>query len=113
MLHTVGVLLDRQTFKGIPSKRTGNERLSLYNKAAKQLGLKLFYMSLDQIGRRSALGFTYGNKKYRLERRPIPKVTHNRLITFFFKENGNSSNYRNLASYLIDKIDMISMRSIN
>ena len=88
MLDTVGVLVDRQTFKGIPSRRTGNERLSLYNKAAKQLGLKLFYMSLDQIGKRSALGFTYGKKKYRLERRPIPKVTHNRVITFSSKENG-------------------------
>lgn len=88
MLHTVGVLLDRQTFKGIPSKRTGNERLALYNKAAKQLGLKIFYMSLDQIGRKTALGFTYGKKKYRLERLFIPKVTHNRLIVFSSKENG-------------------------
>jgi hypothetical protein len=87
MLDTVGILVDRRTFKGIPSRRTGNERLALYNKAAKLLGLKLFYMSLDQVGRKSASGFTYRKKTYKLERLPIPAVTHNRVITFSSEEN--------------------------
>ncbi|MBP1966610.1 YheC/YheD family protein [Paenibacillus aceris] len=78
---TVGVLLDQKTFKGIPSNRTGNERLSLYNKAAKQLKLKLFYMSLPHIGKKSALGFVFAKNMYRLKRQPIPNVMHNRAIT--------------------------------
>ncbi|WP_167357167.1 YheC/YheD family protein [Paenibacillus pectinilyticus] len=80
MHQSVGILLDRETFRRIPSRRTGNERLALYNKAAKELDLKLFYMSLEQVGTNSALGYTYNKAKYRLERQSIPKVTHNRQI---------------------------------
>ncbi|MEC0227773.1 YheC/YheD family endospore coat-associated protein [Paenibacillus alba] len=81
MNQIVGVLLDPKTFKGIPRKKTGNERLSLYNRAAKQLQLTPFYTSLHQIGEKSAHGYLYSQNKYTLVRRPIPKVTHNRAIT--------------------------------
>ena len=40
MKPTIGILLDEKTFRKIPSARTGYEDLSLYTKAAKQLGLK-------------------------------------------------------------------------
>lgn len=102
MLDTVGILVDRQTFKGIPSRRTGNERLALYNKAADELDLRLFYMSLDHLGSRSASGFIYRKKTYKLERRPIPEVTHNRVITFSSKENGKLKQLSQ-ASYLFNR----------
>lgn len=79
--RTVGVLLDLKTFNGIPKGRTGNERLSLYNKAGKLHGLKPFYMCLRHMKGGSALGYSYSNSKYKLIRRTIPKVTHNRAIT--------------------------------
>ncbi|MFC5448559.1 YheC/YheD family endospore coat-associated protein [Paenibacillus aestuarii] len=98
MRHIVGVLLDRDTFKGLPKGRTGTERIQLYNKAAKKLGLKLFYMSLHQIGKTSALGYTYTGRSYKLVRRSIPRVTHNRSIT--------------LSPYLKRKLQMLSQSSI-
>jgi hypothetical protein len=81
MSHTVGVLLDRKTFMGIPKGKTGSEKLSLYNQAAKQHKLTAFYTSLHQIGATSAQGYIYTKNKYKFARRPIPKVTHNRAIT--------------------------------
>lgn len=59
MSHTVGVLLDRKTFMGIPKGKTGSEKLSLYNQAAKQHKLTAFYTSLHQIGAKSAQGYIY------------------------------------------------------
>jgi len=96
--QNVGVLLDRDTFTGIPKGRTGTERIRLYNKAAAKLGLKPFYMSLHQIGRTSALGYTYTGRSYKLVRRPIPSVTHNRTIS--------------LSPYLKGKLQALSRTSI-
>lgn len=81
MVHTVGILLDRKTYLGIPGKRTGHEQISLYNQAAKTLGLKPFYMSLHQIGSRSARGYIPAKRGYKLVRQAIPQVTHNRALT--------------------------------
>ncbi|TXK76950.1 YheC/YheD family protein [Paenibacillus sp. N3.4] len=81
MDYVVGVLLDRETFLGIPKHRTGYERIALYNKAAQSLGLKPFYMCLANIKGNSALGYCYQNKAYQLVRLPIPEVTHNRAMT--------------------------------
>ncbi|NEW06665.1 YheC/YheD family protein [Paenibacillus sp. SYP-B3998] len=81
MGHTVGILLDGDTYLGVPRNKTGNERIDYYNKAAEQLGLMPFYMSLSHMSKGTALGYTYKNKQFKLERRSIPKVTHNRAIT--------------------------------
>jgi hypothetical protein len=81
MSHTVGILLDRKTYMGISKGKTGNEKLSLYNRAGKQHNLMPFYTSLHQIGSSSAQGYVYAKNRYKLIRRSIPKVTHNRTIT--------------------------------
>ncbi|MBP1961691.1 YheC/YheD family protein [Paenibacillus aceris] len=81
MRTTVGVLLDLETYKGIPKGKTGNERIALYNKAGKIHGLKPFYMCLQHVDGKSALGYSYSNNKYKLLRRTVPCVTHNRAIT--------------------------------
>lgn len=93
----VGILLDLKTYRGIPKGRTGNERLSLYNKAGRELGIKPFYMCLRDLRSTTALGYTYENKGYRLVRRTIPKVTHNRAIT--------------LSPYLKNKLRKLSRSS--
>ncbi|WP_274468448.1 MULTISPECIES: YheC/YheD family protein [unclassified Paenibacillus] len=97
MPRTVGVLLDLKTYKGIPRGRTGNERLALYDKAGRMLGLKPFYMCLHYVNGKWALGYSYKRKKYKLIRRAIPKVTHNRAIT--------------LTPYLKRKLKLLSRSS--
>jgi hypothetical protein len=81
MKQTVGILLDHDMYTAIPNKRTGYEHIHLYNKAGKQIGVQPFYMSLRRINNSSALGFIYDGRRYRLMRRKIPEVTHNRTIT--------------------------------
>jgi hypothetical protein len=81
MTHTVGILLDDATFKGIASRQTGYEQLSFYNKSAGRLKLRPFYMNLKKTGTRSALGYSYSSGKYRMRQGPLPKVIHNRDIT--------------------------------
>ncbi len=81
MRATVGVLLDLETYLGIARGKTGNECLALYNKAGKMHGLRPFYMCLQRIKGKSAVGYYYENNAYRLVRRSIPRVTHNRAIS--------------------------------
>jgi len=80
MKKTIGILLDHETFMGIPGNKTGHEKLHLYDKAALQLNLKPFYMSLGRIGKRTATGYTFRSGKYRIVKRSIPQVIHNRAI---------------------------------
>lgn len=77
--ETVGILLDDNTFARLPSRHTGNEQLHLYNRAAKELKLAPpFYMNLRRITGSSATGYTFSGRRYRLQRRPLPRVVHNR-----------------------------------
>ncbi|UJF35822.1 YheC/YheD family protein [Paenibacillus hexagrammi] len=80
MGHRIGILFDRDTFRGIPQGKTGNERLSLYNKAAKKLGLQSFYLTLDQIRGNQAKGYKRIGGKYRLVHGKVPRVIHNRAL---------------------------------
>lgn len=98
MRTTVGVLLDLETYLGIARGRTGNERLALYNKAGKLHGLRPFYMCLQHVKGKYALGYYYENNAYRLVRRSIPRVTHNRAIS--------------LSPYLRKKLKELSQSSI-
>jgi len=81
MRPRIGILLDQATFKGILKNKTGYESLNLYNKAAEQLMLKPFYMTLHNIRSNTAVGYTYNGTRYKLEKSIIPSVTHNRAIT--------------------------------
>lgn len=79
MKHTVGILLDDDTFSRLPSRQTGNERLELYNRAAKELKLPPpFFMNLRHIGGGTAMGYALKGRRYRLCRLPLPRVVHNR-----------------------------------
>ncbi|MEI7026219.1 YheC/YheD family protein [Paenibacillus sp. y28] len=81
MKRAVGILLDASMYHGIPRKKTGYERISLYNRAAKQLGLKPYYMTLAQINHTSAQSFTYSGGRYAKVKHQIPPVIHNRAFT--------------------------------
>ncbi|WNR42123.1 YheC/YheD family endospore coat-associated protein [Paenibacillus roseipurpureus] len=81
MLNVIGILLAYPTYKGILRHQTGYESIELYNKAAEELGLIPFYMTLRHVGTKSALGLSYENHTYMLKRLPIPKVIHNRAMT--------------------------------
>ncbi|MCY9662048.1 hypothetical protein P5G65_30600 [Paenibacillus chondroitinus] len=94
---TVGVLLDLKTYRGIAKGRTGNERIALYNRAGNKCGIKPFYMCLNYVNGKSALGYFYANPKYKLVRKSIPRVTHNRAIT--------------LTPYLKKKLNQLSRYS--
>ncbi|MEX2416292.1 MAG: YheC/YheD family protein [Paenibacillaceae bacterium] len=81
-MTTIGILLDHRTYRRLQSGRTGNERVKLYNKAARRLGLKLMYMSLAGIHLQSgkATGFSRKDHHYAKTTRLIPKVIHNRTF---------------------------------
>ncbi|NOV02334.1 YheC/YheD family protein [Paenibacillus planticolens] len=81
MRQRIGILLDSATFKGILLNKTGYESLNLYNKAAEELMLKPFYMTLHKIRNKTAVGFAYNGTRYKLEKTKLPSVTHNRAIT--------------------------------
>lgn len=81
MGRTVGIMLDHQTFKGIPRRQTGYERISLYNRSAKLLRLTPFYMSIQQTGNRQAIGYKWENNRYILQKQALPRVIHNRALT--------------------------------
>jgi len=81
-MNTVGILVDASVFRNIKSGKTGTERLSLYNKAAKNHGLIPVYLCLDKISPDSGktYGYQYVNGKYVYKRVSIPKVIHNRAL---------------------------------
>ncbi|MFC5452479.1 YheC/YheD family endospore coat-associated protein [Paenibacillus aestuarii] len=97
MKQIVGVLLDRDTFTGTPKGKTGTERIHLYIRVADQLGLQPFFITLSKIGRKSALGYSYIGNSFKLVRKPIPHVTHNRSIS--------------LSGYLKSKLQLLSESS--
>jgi hypothetical protein len=81
MKQMIGILLDPETFANVPGKRTGYERIDLYNKAAEKLELKPFYMALHNTGKSYSLGYVYTDGRYKRVRRSIPKIIHNRAMT--------------------------------
>lgn len=112
MKQRIGILLDRATFNGIPRGKTGYESLRMYNKAANQLRLQPFYMTLNTIKGKTALGYTLHGRRYRLVRLTIPGVTHNRDITV---SKANSSKLSKLAesTILYNRINRFSKHRIH
>lgn len=84
-MRTIGILLDLRTWKGIPRRRTGHEKISFYNKAARKLNLSPFYFSLNHLepNLQKAKGYIFSNGRYALTVKPTPKVIHNRSMTSF------------------------------
>jgi glutathione synthase/RimK-type ligase-like ATP-grasp enzyme len=87
-MSDIGILLDDNVYKGIPFGRTGFERLTLYNRAAKRLNHTPFYLSLRKINikSRKATGYVPQGGSYRLVTHEIPAVIHNRCMPFSLVE---------------------------
>lgn len=83
MKGTMGVLLDDRVWRGIRKGRTGHERLSFYNKAAKKNNIKILYFSLPllRLTKGKVKGYVYRNGTYKLVNKKIPKVIHNRSMS--------------------------------
>jgi hypothetical protein len=111
MKQTVGILLDHDMYLGLPFKRTGYEEIRLYNKAGEQIGIQPFYMSLNHINNKSALGFIFDGTRYRLMKRKIPKVIHNRSMNF---TSIGSKTLKQLAqsSIIFNRVNRVSKHKI-
>ena len=83
-MHTIGILLDHDVYRGVARRRTGQERIDLYRKAAAKYDASVLFMSLSTIHykRHKAKGYEWKNGKYRLVYKAIPKVIHNRAMPF-------------------------------
>lgn len=105
----MGVLLDHRVWRGISKGRTGHERLSFYNKAAKKNNVKILYFSLPvlKLTQGKVKGYVYRGGTYKLVNKKIPKVVHNRSMSgdqqklarlcqqsFVFNERTRYSKYR-------------------
>lgn len=80
----MGILLNQPAFKGIPSGRTGHERISLYEETAKTVGLTPCYFRLRdlKIGSSAVRAYVSEGKRFTKKTVPVPKVIHNRAIFF-------------------------------
>ncbi len=81
-MKTIGILLDRSVFRRIKFGKTGNEKLSLYNRAARKLGLIPVYMCLEHLtpSSKTTYAYTYVNGRYVYGSVPVPRVIHNRTL---------------------------------
>lgn len=83
MKYKMGVLLDDRVLNGIRNGRTGHEKLSFYNKAAKKNKVKLLYFSLSRLkaSKGKVKGYVYNQGSYKAVQQRIPKVVHNRSMS--------------------------------
>jgi len=83
-MGTMGILLDPDVFRGIRKRRTGHEKLRLYNKAAAKHGISLIYLNLNRIRppENRSLSYRWSKGGYVYGRHPIPPVIHNRAMAF-------------------------------
>jgi len=81
-LTYIGILLDPPKFNGIPNGNTSYERIPFYNKAAISAQMYPFYMTLPKINveKNTAIGYEWRNNRYKLIRKNIPYVIHNRSM---------------------------------
>ncbi|CAG7619390.1 Endospore coat-associated protein YheD [Paenibacillus solanacearum] len=81
-MKSIGILVDDRVFRNLRKKRTGTERIPLYNKAASACGVKPVYLSLNHMnpGQGTAYGWTYARGKYVYGKVRIPRAIHNRTF---------------------------------
>lgn len=80
----LGILLDASIFNHIPSGRTKHEKIRYYVAAGKKHGLKLCFFRLQDMDfkRKTVRAYVWKGRTFSLMRLPIPKVIHNRSMTF-------------------------------
>lgn len=79
---TVGILLNSSMYRGIPTRRTGQEWITGYEEAAQEYGLTPVFLRLagiDPAGGR-CLAYVYNGIEYVEQQLPLPAVIHNRAL---------------------------------
>ncbi|WP_059049559.1 YheC/YheD family endospore coat-associated protein [Paenibacillus senegalimassiliensis] len=78
----VGILLNTGMYRGIPTRRTGQESLSLYEETAREYGLTPCYLRLADIdlSSESCIAYVYNGIDYSKQELPLPQVIHNRAL---------------------------------
>lgn len=83
-MGTLGILVDPAVFRGVRKRRTGTERIHLYNRAAARHGISLVYLNLNRIRppENRSWSYRWHKGRYVYGRHPIPSVIHNRAMAF-------------------------------
>lgn len=83
MRTTIGILLDHKVLRNIPARKTGHERIGLYQKAARKLGASVVFFSLKtiQFSKKKIVGYVPASKRTNILIRPIPRIVHNRSMS--------------------------------
>ncbi|MNJ32245.1 Endospore coat-associated protein YheD [compost metagenome] len=78
----VGILLNSSMYRGIPQRKTGQESISNYEKAARTNGFIPCFLRLGDIDPRKNYSIAYIRKGHDYARvsMPTPKVIHNRAL---------------------------------
>lgn len=79
---TVGILLNSSMYRGIPTRRTGQEWIAGYEETAREYGLTPVFLRLagiDPVGD-SCVAYVYNGIEYVEQRLPLPSVIHNRAL---------------------------------
>jgi len=78
----VGILLNSSMFRGIPTRRTGQESINNYEEVAKEFNLIPCFLRLGDIDLKQGkcIAYMYNGREYIKAIIPIPKVIHNRAL---------------------------------
>lgn len=78
----VGILLNSSMFRGIPTRRTGQESIKNYEEVAKEFNLIPCFLRLGDIDLKQGkcIAYMYNGREYAKAVIPIPKVIHNRAL---------------------------------
>lgn len=78
----VGILLNSSMFRGIPTRRTGQESINNYEEVAKEFDLIPCFLRLGDIDLKQGkcITYIYNGREYAKAIIPIPKVIHNRAL---------------------------------
>ncbi|MCH1642775.1 YheC/YheD family protein [Paenibacillus timonensis] len=79
---TVGILLNSSMYRGIPTRRTGQEWIAGYEETAREFGLTPLFLRLGGIDPAgdSCVAYVYNGIEYVEQRLPLPSVLHNRAF---------------------------------
>lgn len=79
---TVGILLNSSMYRGIPTRRTGQEWIAGYEEAAQEYGLSPVFLRLGGISPAGdrCIAYVYNGIEYVEQRLPLPAVIHNRAL---------------------------------
>lgn len=80
----VGILVNANTYRGIPKGKTHYESLSAYEEAGKRYGIVPCFMRIEDVNPNAMMTKAYIKTRYGYRRLtiPIPYVIHNRAIYF-------------------------------